>query len=124
MVHVHGGIDPVLPLVVIEAELAVLVTIGKLLIIFRSQYMPVNARSLKLLVYMGKAPQHRLHTARGRSFAALPKKVLQFFVVGRINFPERKANALKRGQVLLNRIAGCIRLGSYRHDAAPIAVHP
>src|SRR5665213_3413896 len=86
--------------------------------------MTVNTGAFKLLIYMGKAPQHRLHAACRGHLPAFSEEVLQFLIVQRINLLERKATILKRGQVLLNGIPGCISLGSYRHDAAPICVHP
>src|ERR1700712_5639659 len=86
--------------------------------------MAVYTGTLKFFIYMWKAPQHRLHTACRRHLPAFSKEVLQFLIVQRVNLLKRKATILKRGQVLLNGIPGRISLGSYRHDTAPISVHP
>ena len=73
--------------------------------------MPVYARAFKLLVHMGKAAQHGLHTALRWMFPAFSKEVLQLLIVQRIYLLKRKPAILKGGQVLFYGIPGGVCLG-------------
>ena len=60
--------------------------------------MTVNAGAFKLLIYMGKAPQHRLHTACRGHLPAFSEEVLQFLIVQCIYLLKRKALSLNEAR--------------------------